>query len=406
MSRVQRAILLDERSKQDITIKLEYDESNLVEGATLSPSPYHLLDHEYGLTPQNQIMQGPPSEPPRSQAVKRRLNMESCGDDAFKTPKSTKKMRTVSSSPVSKGKGTFTRYDTSLGLLTKKFVGLLKCSPRGVVDLNVASEQLEVQKRRIYDITNVLEGIGILEKKSKNNIQWRGGQMPEVSRHEIQSELDELNEQERILDQLIQNTETDLRQMNEDKRHAYITYQDLRTVPAYKKQTVMVIKAPPEAHLKVPQTNEDAKKKYVMHMKSDHGEIEVFLCPGDGSNIKQETERIKKSLSEKRKVNNISTNLSMSAASSSGASNSKPMSACTAHIQPSTSSEVSGILPHSLDLAQLQMLTNYEPISEESTVSRRLRNALISEADDFNNYQLQTEDQHSSGKIIFDYLAC
>lgn len=29
------------------------------------------------------------------------------------------------------------------------------------------------QKRRIYDITNVLEGIGLIEKKSKNSIQWR-----------------------------------------------------------------------------------------------------------------------------------------------------------------------------------------------------------------------------------------
>jgi len=33
---------------------------------------------------------------------------------------------------------------------------------------------LQVQKRRIYDITNVLEGIGLIEKKSKNNIQWKG----------------------------------------------------------------------------------------------------------------------------------------------------------------------------------------------------------------------------------------
>lgn len=42
----------------------------------------------------------------------------------------------------------------------------------GVLDLNYAAEQLSVQKRRIYDITNVLEGIKLIEKKSKNNVQW------------------------------------------------------------------------------------------------------------------------------------------------------------------------------------------------------------------------------------------
>ena len=60
-----------------------------------------------------------------------------------------------------------TRYETSLGLLTKKFVSLFHSSSSGTVDLNKASESLGVQKRRIYDITNVLEGIGLVEKKSK-----------------------------------------------------------------------------------------------------------------------------------------------------------------------------------------------------------------------------------------------
>lgn len=68
------------------------------------------------------------------------------------------------------------RFDTSLGRLTQKFVALLKSSPHGVLDLNIAAEHLSVQKRRIYDITNVLEGIGILEKRSKNNIQWKCGE--------------------------------------------------------------------------------------------------------------------------------------------------------------------------------------------------------------------------------------
>ena len=31
-----------------------------------------------------------------------------------------------------------------------------------------------MQKRRIYDITNVLEGIGLIEKTVKNRIRWKG----------------------------------------------------------------------------------------------------------------------------------------------------------------------------------------------------------------------------------------
>lgn len=71
-----------------------------------------------------------------------------------------------------KSPGEKTRYDTSLGLLTKKFIHLLSESADGVLDLNRAAEVLGVQKRRIYDITNVLEGIQLIRKKSKNNIQW------------------------------------------------------------------------------------------------------------------------------------------------------------------------------------------------------------------------------------------
>lgn len=33
---------------------------------------------------------------------------------------------------------------------------------------------LKVQKRRIYDITNVLEGIGLIKKGGKNYIKWNG----------------------------------------------------------------------------------------------------------------------------------------------------------------------------------------------------------------------------------------
>jgi transcription factor E2F3 len=49
---------------------------------------------------------------------------------------------------------------------------------------------LQVQKRRIYDITNVLEGVGLIEKKSKNNIRWKpsGGGQVEPSETDLEAE--------------------------------------------------------------------------------------------------------------------------------------------------------------------------------------------------------------------------
>eukprot|EP00980_Cylindrotheca_fusiformis_P029187 scaffold22748_cov182-Cylindrotheca_fusiformis.AAC.1 len=82
------------------------------------------------------------------------------------------------SSPTSAGRGTPSslshpsRYDSSLGLLTKKFVQILRASPDNSLDLNRAASELGVQKRRIYDITNVLEGIGLLVKQGKNHVSW------------------------------------------------------------------------------------------------------------------------------------------------------------------------------------------------------------------------------------------
>lgn len=75
----------------------------------------------------------------------------------------------------SKGKkGGKTRQDNSLSVLTRKFVDLIKKSDQTTIDLNEAVKNLCVQKRRIYDITNVLEGIGYVEKLHKNKIKWVG----------------------------------------------------------------------------------------------------------------------------------------------------------------------------------------------------------------------------------------
>ena len=125
------------------------------------------------------------------------------------------------------------RYDNSLGLLTRRFVVLLKESPDGVLDLNHAAATLDVQKRRIYDITNVLEGINLIEKKGKNNIRWKGGPMEqqllkgggvvcgvstEIEKLQSMKEsLAKLRTEEATMDRLIEKAQTMLKQMAEDE---------------------------------------------------------------------------------------------------------------------------------------------------------------------------------------------
>lgn len=59
-----------------------------------------------------------------------------------------------------------------MSLLTTKFLDLLRSAPGGLLDLNTAAATLKTQKRRVYDITNVLEGIGLIEKQNKNKVKW------------------------------------------------------------------------------------------------------------------------------------------------------------------------------------------------------------------------------------------
>lgn len=194
------------------------------------------------------------------------------------SPSPSKKAR----SPLEK-----TRYETSLGLLTKKFVSLFHEDPSGTVDLNKASLGLGVQKRRIYDITNVLEGIGLVEKKSKNTVHWCGARNHDLSAEhvDLHTDLADLEAKENQLDALINNAEMQLKFLNEDKRYAYVKYQDLMDIPYFRKSTCHAIKALPETELIVPHYSADWHRSegYQMHVKSGAGEIQVMYIPEPGS---------------------------------------------------------------------------------------------------------------------------
>ncbi|KAI3989058.1 hypothetical protein MKX01_033094 [Papaver californicum] len=191
------------------------------------------------------------------------------------------------------------RYDSSLGLLTKKFISLILEAKDGILDLNKTADVLKVQKRRIYDITNVLEGIGLIEKTSKNNIRWKGlgMQMPmdlddEVTKlkADIESEYDE----ERRLDTKIRAKQERLRSLGADEncqRFLFLTEEDIMSIPNYQNNTLIAIKAPQASSLEVPDPDEVVdypQKHFRMIVRSTTGPIDVYLvskCQGGPDDI-------------------------------------------------------------------------------------------------------------------------
>ncbi|XP_024025052.1 transcription factor E2FB isoform X1 [Morus notabilis] len=180
------------------------------------------------------------------------------------------------------------RYDSSLGLLTKKFINLIKHAEDGILDLNKAADTLEVQKRRIYDITNVLEGIGLIEKKLKNRIQWKGLEVARTGDADenygsLQAEVENLSIEEHRLDEKIRQMQERLRDLSEDEnnqRWLFVTEEDIKSLPCFQNETLIAIKAPHGTTLEVPDPDEAVdypQRRYRIVLRSAMGPIDVYL---------------------------------------------------------------------------------------------------------------------------------
>ncbi|XP_069847103.1 transcription factor E2F5 isoform X3 [Dipodomys merriami] len=156
--------------------------------------------------------------------------------------------------------GGSSRHEKSLGLLTTKFVSLLQEAKDGVLDLKAAADTLAVrQKRRIYDITNVLEGIDLIEKKSKNSIQWKGvgagcNTKEVIDRLKfLKAEIEDLELKERELDQQKLWLQQSIKNVMDDSinnRFSYVTHEDICN--CFNGDTLLAIQAPSGTQLEVP----------------------------------------------------------------------------------------------------------------------------------------------------------
>lgn len=86
---------------------------------------------------------------------------------------------------------TYSRKEKSLGLLCENFLAVYGSGKQEEVSLDAAAAELGVERRRIYDIVNVLESVQVVVRKAKNRYHWHGIERLPASLEELKHEPDE-----------------------------------------------------------------------------------------------------------------------------------------------------------------------------------------------------------------------
>lgn len=185
------------------------------------------------------------------------------------------------------------RQEKSLGILTTRFVTLLQEAPEGILDLKTAADILAVkQKRRIYDITNVLEGIGLIEKKSKNSIQWLGAG-PGCNSNEVTEKLVQLKDEIKQLKLKETEIETyykwckqSLFNLTDDSSYEqYAFVHDKELYETFTEQTILVVQAPVGTLLEYPIIDTPLKQQQLQHQQQQQHHHHQQLQPPVLANI-------------------------------------------------------------------------------------------------------------------------
>ncbi|RVD91173.1 E2F DP transcription factor [Tubulinosema ratisbonensis] len=156
------------------------------------------------------------------------------------------------------------KSENTLLNLTKRFLQILSEAPDQSLDLNTASYLLNVSKRRIYDITNVLEGLDLIKKPHVNTVKWIGDDINlyingsiglEDEENYIENEINRVNNEIEALHSDI----NDFLSVSSSVNSRFVRIEELKRVRKFKDKILLIVKISENTKIEFKENNKGSE---------------------------------------------------------------------------------------------------------------------------------------------------
>lgn len=157
---------------------------------------------------------------------------------------------------------------------------IIKANPEADINASDIAMRLGVDKRRVFDILNVLDGIGLVKRKSKNLAQWLGSDFrasdADALKKESQEQLSDLTETEILLDKLIEDATKEMMEFVSDEemeRLRYMTVEDIQGFINFQDQSAILVETPDDINCEVFSTEQEGQ----VYLKRTSGPLQAYI---------------------------------------------------------------------------------------------------------------------------------
>ncbi|OHT15551.1 hypothetical protein TRFO_02896 [Tritrichomonas foetus] len=162
-------------------------------------------------------------------------------------------------------------HKQTLVALTKSLIKLLSESNPPEIELSKAEKVLKASKRRLYDVTNVLAGIGYIERCGKSRIRWIGrrGNVDDSTFHNI---LLQQKAEYEMMDKTIESHLSDLFQSEMFNRFGWLTEYDIKNINSQENLNLFALNGPASMTINLEIEDDD---QYVIVCNSTNGKVSL-----------------------------------------------------------------------------------------------------------------------------------